>query len=173
MRPLHRAELQVCIWGFVCVPNNTKDMTLEQKVTKSLADAMRAKDQAGLRALRAIKAEILLFKTSGTGAELDEAAEIKILQKMVKQRKESLAIYEEQSRSDLAQKESEEITVIESFLPEQMDEAELEPFVRNLISELGAQEMKDMGRVMGEANKRLAGKADGKSIAAVVKRLLG
>lgn len=148
-------------------------MTLEQKVTKALTGAMRAKDQAALRALRAIKAEILLFKTSGTGAQLDEAAEIRILQKMVKQRKDSLGIYTEQSREDLAEKEREEITVIESFLPEQMDEVALEDFVKNLIAELGAGDMKDMGRVMSEANKRLAGKADGKSIAAVVKRSLG
>lgn len=147
-------------------------MSLEQQVTKALGEAMRSKDQGALRALRAIKAEILLFKTSGTGAALDEAAEIRMLQKMVKQRKESLGIYEEQGREDLAVKEREEIAVIESFLPEQMDEAALASFIKNLISELGANDMKDMGRVMSEANKRLAGKADGKSIAAIVKQSL-
>lgn len=147
-------------------------MSLEAKVNSALTEAMKAKDQAGLRALRAIKSEILLFKTSGTHAELDESAEVKILQKMVKQRKDSLAIYEQQSREDLAQKEREEIAVIESFLPEQMDTAELERFVQELIGELGASDVKDMGRVIGEANKRLAGKADGKSIAAVVRQFL-
>jgi uncharacterized protein YqeY len=147
-------------------------MTLEERISKELIVAMRAKDQAALRALRAVKAEILLFKTSGSDAPLDEAAETKILQKMVKQRKESLAIYVEQSREDLAQKEREEIAVIESFLPAQLDESALKDFVAQLVSELGATGMKDMGRVMSEANQRLAGQADGKSIATVVKALL-
>jgi uncharacterized protein YqeY len=147
-------------------------MTLEERISKELIVAMRAKDQAALRALRAVKAEILLFKTSGSDAPLDEAAETKILQKMVKQRKESLAIYVEQSREDLAQKEREEIAVIESFFPAQLDESALKDFVAQLVSELGATGMKDMGRVMSEANQRLAGQADGKSIATVVKALL-
>ncbi len=147
-------------------------MTLEEQVNGRISQAMKAKDQAGLRALRAIKAEVLLFKTSGSGALLDENAEIKMLQKMVKQRKESLAIYAEQGREDLAQKEREEIDVIEGFLPQQMDDSALSAFVSNLISELGASDMKEMGRVISEANKRLAGKADGKRIASVVKNTL-
>lgn len=147
-------------------------MTLEQKIAKALVVAMKAKDQGALRALRAIKSEILLFNTSGSGETLDEKAEIRILQKMVKQRKDSLAIFSEQNREDLVQKEQEEIVVIEKFLPEQMDESALRTFVTALIAELGASGMKDMGRVMGEANARLAGKADGKSIAAIVKSLL-
>lgn len=147
-------------------------MTLEQKVAGQLKEAMKAKDQAALRALRAIKSEILLFQTSGTGATLDEAVEIKMLQKMVKQRRESLSIYEEQGREDLAQTEREEIEVITKFLPKQMDKAELTAFVNDLVSELGASGMKDMGRVMGQANQRLAGKAEGKMIAAIVKELL-
>jgi len=148
-------------------------MALEQKVAKALIEAMKAKDQGALRALRAIKSEILLFNTSGSGSALDEGAEIKILQKMVKQRKESLAIYEEQSREDLAQKEREEISVIEGFLPAQMGEGELRSFLTALIAELGASGMKDMGRIMAEANKRLSGKADGKTVANIVKELLG
>ncbi len=147
-------------------------MTLEQKVAIALVDAMKAKDQGGLRALRGIKAEILLFKTSGTGDLLDEKAEIKMLQKMVKQRKDSLTIYIEQSREDLAQKEREEIVVIEAFLPEQMNETELKNFIVSLISELGISGMKDMGRLMAEANKRLSGKADGKTVSIIVKDLL-
>ena len=147
-------------------------MSLEQKVSTALVDAMKAKDQGALRALRGIKAEILLYQTSGITEPLDEKVEIKILQKMVKQRKESLAIYEEQSREDLAQKEREEITVIERFLPEQLDQSALRSFVSSLIAELGASGMKEMGRVMAEANKRLAGKADGKTVAVIVKELL-
>jgi uncharacterized protein YqeY len=147
-------------------------MTLEEKVSKRLVDAMKAKDQGALRALRAIKAEILLYKTSGTTEQLNESGEIKILQKMVKQRKDSLSIYIEQSREDLADKEREEIAVIESFLPAQMDEVALKSFLSSLIEEMGVREMKDMGRVIGEANKKLAGQADGKSIAATVKLLL-
>jgi uncharacterized protein len=147
-------------------------MRLDDKVGKALVEAMKARDQGALRALRAIKAEILLFNTSGTGEQLDEKSEVKILQKMVKQRKESLAIYQEQHREDLATIEREEIAVIERFLPEQLSESALMDFVKGLISELDASGMKDMGRVMAEANTRLAGKADGKSIAAIVKSLL-
>jgi uncharacterized protein YqeY len=147
-------------------------MNLEDKVNEQLKVAMKAKDQAALRALRAIKSEILLFKTSGTSKELNDAAEIKILQKMVKQRRESASIYAEQGREDLAKTENEEIEVISHFLPKQMDESELQDFINNLIDELGASSMKDMGRVMGEANKRLAGQAEGKSIAAAVKSRL-
>lgn len=147
-------------------------MTLEQKIAPALILAMKAKDQGALRALRGIKAEILLFKTSGSGDSLDESAEIKLLQKMVKQRRDSLSIYEEQGREDLAQTEREEIAVIEGFLPEQMDESALRGFVASLIAELGGSGMKDMGRIMAEANTRLAGKADGKTVAGIVKELL-
>ncbi len=147
-------------------------MSLSDRVAKDLITAMKAKDQGALRALRAIKSEILLFQTSGSGKELDEAAEIKILQKMVKQRKDSIDIYNDQGRDDLAKIEEEEVEVISRFLPEQMSEADLNMFVTELISELGASGMKDMGRVMGEANKRLAGKAEGKAIAAAVKGIL-
>ncbi len=147
-------------------------MTLEEKIAKDLIVAMKARDKATLRALRSIKAEILLHNTSGSGVELDQAGEIKILQKMVKQRKDSLAMFEEQAREDLAIIEREEIEVISRFLPQQMGEEELRSFITSLVTELGASGMKDMGRVMGIANQRLAGKAEGKLIATVVKSLL-
>lgn len=147
-------------------------MTLEEKIAKDLIVAMKARDKATLRALRSIKAEILLHNTSGSGVELDQAGEIKILQKMVKQRKDSLAMFEEQAREDLAIIEREEIEVISRFLPQQMGEEELRSFITSLVTELGASGMKDMGRVMGIANQRLAGKAEGKLIATVVKNLL-
>ena len=147
-------------------------MTLEENVAKQLIVAMKERDKVALRSLRAIKAELLLHKTSGSGIELDQAGEIKILQRMVKQRKESLAIFEEQGRNDLAEIELDEIKVLSKFLPQQLGEEELASFITSLVNELGASGMKDMGRVMGEANKRLAGKADGKMIANVVKTLL-
>jgi len=147
-------------------------MTLEKKVQDALKTAMKAKDQAGLRGLRAIKAAILLVKTDGTNSEFDEAAEIKLLQKLVKQRKDSLEIYNQQNRADLAKKEEEEIVVIEQFLPAQLGAEELEQIIAGIIEKTGASSMKDMGKVMGIASKQLAGQADGKTISGVVKRLL-
>ena len=147
-------------------------MNLEAKIQKDLITAMKAKNEKALRAVRAIKAAILLFKTSGTNAELDEDAEIKILQKMVKQRKESLSIFEQQGREALAQTEREEIEVIEQYLPQQLSEEEIEATIKNIISETGASSMKDMGKVMGAANKAFAGQAEGAVISAIVKRLL-
>ncbi len=147
-------------------------MNLEAKIQKDLMTAMKAKDEKALRAIRAIKSAILLFKTSGTNAELDEDAEIKMLQKMVKQRKESLSIFEQQGREALAQTEREEIEVIEQYLPQQLSEDEIEATIKNIISETGASNMKDMGKVMGAANKAFAGRAEGAVISAIVKRLL-
>lgn len=147
-------------------------MNLEEKIQKDLITAMKAKNEKALRAVRAIKAAILLFKTSGTNAELDEDAEIKMLQKMVKQRKESLSIFEQQGREALAQTEREEIEVIEQYLPQQLSEEEIEATIKNIISETGASSMKDMGKVMGAANKAFAGQAEGAVISAIVKRLL-
>ena len=148
-------------------------MALEQKIMVDLKAAMLAKDEAALRSLRAIKAAILLAKTAeGATGELSEDAEIKLLQKMVKQRKDSLEIFQQQSRPELAQKEIEEIAVIEKFLPQQMDEAALRSALAGIISKVGATTAADMGKVMGAANKELAGKADGKTIAAIVKELL-
>ena len=147
--------------------------SLEQKIMTDLKAAMLAKDEAALRSLRAIKAAILLAKTAeGATGELNEEAEIKLLQKMVKQRKDSLEIFQQQSRPELAQKEIEEIAVIEKFLPRQMDESALRTALTEIITRVGAATPADMGKVMGAANKELAGKADGKTIATLVKELL-
>ena len=148
-------------------------MSLEQKIMGELKTAMLAKDEKALRSLRAIKAAILLAKTSeGVGGELKEDDEIKLLQKLVKQRKDSLEIYQQQNRTDLAQKEQEEIEIIEKFLPKQLSADELRSEVAAIISEVGASSPADMGKVMGAATKKLAGKADGKTISALVKELL-
>ncbi|MES2374659.1 MAG: GatB/YqeY domain-containing protein [Bacteroidota bacterium] len=145
-------------------------MSLEEKVMAQMKDAMKAKDEALLRGLRAIKAEIIKAKTDpGANGQVTEDGEMKILQKLVKSRKDSLVIYEQQNRADLAAKESEEIAVIEKFLPQQMSEAELTDAISKIIAELGASGPQDMGKVMGVASKQLAGKADGKAIAATVK----
>jgi uncharacterized protein YqeY len=148
-------------------------MALEQKVMVELKTAMLAKDEGALRGLRAIKAAIILAKTSeGAGGELKEADETKLLQKLVKQRKDSLAIYQQQQRPDLARKEEEEITVIEKFLPQQLDEAALKEILTKIIAETGATSPADIGKVMVAATKQLAGQADGKTINAVARELL-
>jgi len=148
-------------------------MSLEQKIMTDLKVAMLAKDEASLRSLRAIKAAILLAKTAeGGSGDLKEEDEIKLLQKLVKQRKDSLEIYRQQSRADLAQKEEEEINVIEKFLPKQLSSQELKDLVTKIIAETGATTAADMGKVMGVATKQLAGKADGKTISTMVKEIL-
>ncbi len=148
-------------------------MSLEQKIMADLKTAMLAKDEAGLRGLRAVKAAIILAKTSeGANGELKQADETKLLQKLIKQRRDSLEIYEKQNRADLAIKEKEEIAVIEKFLPKQLGVEELKPIIEKIIAETGASSSADMGKVMGAANKQLAGQADGKTISAVVKELL-
>lgn len=148
-------------------------MGLEEKVMADLKTAMLAKDEKSLRSLRAIKAAIINLKTSeGFSGEIKNEDEIKLLQKLVKQRKESLEIYEKQNRKDLADKEKEEIDVIEKFLPKQMSEQELKEVIASIVKATGATTQADMGKVMGMANKQLAGKADGKTIAAVVKEIL-
>ena len=148
-------------------------MQLEQQIMTQMKEAMKAKNEGVLRALRGIKAEIIKAKTEpGAGGEIDEATELKFLQKMMKQRRDSLEIFEKQGREDLAIKEKEEMAVIEKFLPKQMDEAELKETVKKIIAETGASTPADMGKVMGIASKQLAGKADGKTISAVVKELL-
>ena len=147
-------------------------MSLEKRIMTDLKEAMKAKDQAALRTIRSIKAAIQLQKTDGTGTELDEAGEIKMVQKLMKQRQDSLDIYVKQGREDLAVTEREEIAVLQNYLPEQMSADDLKAFVTELISRVGASGMKDMGKVMGMASKELAGKADGKSISTVVKSLL-
>lgn len=148
-------------------------MSLEQKVMGEMKEAMKAKDEGVLRALRAIKAEIIKAKTEpGAGGEINEATEQKILQKMMKQRKDSLEIFEKQGRQDLAAKEKEEMAVIERFLPKQLSESELKEALKKIITETGATSPADMGKVMGLASKQLAGLADGKTISSVVKELL-
>lgn len=148
-------------------------MSLEQKIMTELKAAMIAKDEAALRSLRAIKAAILLAKTSeGAGGELKEEDELKLLQKLVKSRKDSLEIFQQQNRADLAKKEEEEIAVIEKFLPRQMTPDEIKAALQTIIADTGASSPADMGKVMGVATKQLAGKADGKTISALVKELL-
>ncbi len=148
-------------------------MNLEVKINNDIKDAMRAKDEARLRGVRAIKAAILLAKTDGSGQEVTPEREIQLLQKLIKQRQDSLQIYETQNRPDLAAKEREEIEVIQAYLPAQLSDEELSEKIRAIIAELGAASVKDMGRVMGAATKALAGQADGKAISAKVKDLLG
>ena len=148
-------------------------MALEQKIMADMKTAMLGKNEAALRGLRAVKAAIILAKTSeGANGELKEEDETKLLQKLIKQRKDSLEIYEKQNRADLALKEKEEIAVIEKFLPKQMGLDELKVVIGKIIAETGASSPADMGKVMGAATKALAGQADGKTISAVVKELL-
>jgi uncharacterized protein len=148
-------------------------MNLEQKIMEQMKDAMKSKDEAKLRSLRAIKAEIIKAKTEpGAGGEISAEKELAFLQKMVKQRKDALDIYKTQNRPELAAKEQEEIDVIEKFLPAQMSEEELKNELTAIISETGASSPADMGKVMGLATKKLAGRADGKAISAMVKQLL-
>lgn len=148
-------------------------MSLEAQVMGQMKEAMKSKNEAALRSLRAIKAAIILAKTSeGAGGEVTADAELKLLQKLVKQRKDSLEIFRNQGRNDLADKELEEIEVISSFLPSQLEGDALEQAVKAIITETGATGPADMGKVMGAATKALAGRADGKAISALVKQLL-
>ena len=147
-------------------------MSLENTINEDLKTAMKAKDQVSLRGIRAIKSAILLFNTSGAAESMDTEKEIALLQKLVKQRQDSLDIYEKQGREDLAVVEREEIEVIMRYLPKQLSEDELKVAIKDIMTRLGATTMKDMGRVMGEASKEFAGKADGKTISMEVKALL-
>ena len=148
-------------------------MSLINTIDQDIKQAMLAKNDVKLRGLRAIKSALLLARTEkGASEEISEETEIKVLQKLIKQRKESADIYKQQNRDDLYKVEVEEMEVIEVYLPKQMDKAEVEAFLKDLISRVGATSVKDMGKVMGAANKELAGKADGKTISEVVKQLL-
>ncbi len=146
-------------------------MSLETEIMARMKDAMKAKDEVALRGLRAIKAALLLLKTSGT-ENITEEDEMKMLQKLVKQRQDSLDIFKQQNRADLAQKEEEEIRIIEQFLPKQLNEDEIKVVLKEIITELGAKDIKDLGKVMGAATKKLAGQADGKVISALAKEML-
>ena len=148
-------------------------MSLENKIMPELKAAMLAKDEAKLRAIRAIKAGIILLKTSEGGKEITEEDEIKMLQKLVKQRKESYEIYTQQNRPDLAASEKQEIDVIELFLPKMMSEEEVLAGVKTIIQNVGATSAAEMGKVMGAATKHFAGKADNKMVSMMVKQLLG
>lgn len=149
-------------------------MSLEQRINEEIKNAMRAKAEAQLRGLRAIKSAILLAKTAeGATDPLTEEQETKLLTKLVKQRRDSLEVYQSQNRPDLAQREEEEIAVIQAFLPQPLTADELRAELQRIIAETGATSGKDMGKVIGAANKALSGKAEGKAIAAMVKELLG
>ncbi|WP_111709721.1 GatB/YqeY domain-containing protein [Lutibacter citreus] len=148
-------------------------MSLQQDIMVKLKEAMKSKDSVALESLRAVKSEILLAQTkSGATEDLSKEEEIKLVQKLVKQRKDSAALYLEQGRKDLAEPELAQVEIISQFLPEQMSEEDLKSFIGEIISKVGASSMKDMGKVMGMASKQLAGKADGKAISAIVKQLL-
>ncbi|HEA30569.1 MAG TPA: GatB/YqeY domain-containing protein [Leeuwenhoekiella sp.] len=148
-------------------------MSLQTNVMNAMKEAMKAKDQNALTSLRAIKSEILKAQTeTGSKKEIIEEEELKLLQKLVKQRKDSAAIYKEQGREDLAQDEMAQVEVIEGFLPEQLSEDEIAAHVDAIIADTGASGMKDMGKVMGMASQKLAGKADGKTISVIVKNKL-
>ena len=148
-------------------------MSLEVKINEGIKAAMKAKDRDKLTVLRAIKSEVLLAATSKDGGDMDESGEIKMLQKLVKQRKESAQIYKEQGREDLAEEELKQVTYIQEFLPEQMSEADIKAVVEKIIADTGASSMADMGKVMGIASKEMAGKAEGKVISQIVKDCLG
>ena len=147
-------------------------MSLQKDIMTAMKVAMKEKDQLALAALRAVKSELLLAQTSGSNAELTEADEIKILSKLVKQRKDSAAIFSEQNRNDLAEPELAQAKVISQFLPAQLSEEDIEKEVVATIAQIGAEGMKDMGKVMGIVSKKLAGQADGKTISTIVKAKL-
>ncbi len=147
-------------------------MALEQQIQKDIMEAMKAHNTVRTNAVRAIKSEILLAKTSGAGAEITDGDVIKLIQKLIKQRKESAAMYAQGGRQDLADNELAEAAEMEGYLPKQLSEAEVEEIVKSIIAETGASSMADMGKVMGLATKKLAGQADGRTVSTIVKKLL-
>lgn len=147
-------------------------MALEQQIQKDIMEAMKAHNTVRTNAVRAIKSEILLAKTSGAGAEITDGDVMKLIQKLIKQRKESAAMYAQGGRQDLADNELAEAAEMEGYLPKQLSEAEVEEIVKGIIAETGASSMADMGKVMGLATKKLAGQADGRTVSTIVKKLL-
>ena len=147
-------------------------MALEQQIQKYIMEAMKAHNTVRTNAVRAIKSEILLAKTSGAGAEITDGDVIKLIQKLIKQRKESAVMYAQGGRQDLADNELAEAAEMEGYLPKQLSEAEVEEIVKGIIAETGASSMADMGKVMGLATKKLAGQADGRTVSTIVKKLL-
>lgn len=149
-------------------------MSLITQIDQDIKQAMLGKQEARLRGLRAIKSALLLARTEkGASEDISQETGIKVLQKLIKQRKESADIYKAQNRGDLYKIEAEEMEVIEAYLPKQMERAEIQAYLKDLIGRVGATSVKDMGKVMGAANKELAGKADGRTISEVVRELLG
>lgn len=144
-------------------------MALEQDVMEKMKTAMKAKDTVALASLRSIKSEILKLKTSGSRNEITEADELKLVQKLIKQRKDSAQLYKEQNREDLAKEELDQVAILEEFLPQQLSEEDIKTHVVKIINEVGAADMKDMGKVMGLASKRMAGQAEGAVISKIVK----
>lgn len=153
-------------------PESRKLMNLQTKITEALKESMKLKDTSRLEALRAIKSAILLANTESANASLTEADEIKLLQRLVKQRRESAAIYQGQNRQDLADVENMQADVIAGFLPKQLSSEEVAEVIKKIVADLGVSSVKEMGKVMAEANQALAGKADGKLIATLVKEIL-
>ena len=149
-----------------------KKMSLEIIISDAIKDAMRAKDKVALDALRAVKSQILLLKTEAKGADVSADQEIAILQRMIKQRKDSYHQFVAQNRSDLAEVEAAQTKIIEKYLPQQLSAEELESEIKKIIADTGAESAKDLGKVMGMASKKLAGKSDGKSISEMAKKLL-
>lgn len=147
-------------------------MSLELTINEAIKTAMREKDKVALDSLRAVKSQILLLKTEAKGADVSAEQEIAILQRMIKQRKDSYEQFVAQNRNDLAEVEIAQMKVIEQFLPAQLSPEELETEIKKIITEVGAESLKDLGKVMGTASKALAGKSDGKSISEMVKKLL-
>ena len=148
-------------------------MTLMNKITEELKNAMRSKDEIALQSIRAIKSELLLLRTkSGSSNSFSDKEEMKILQKLIKQRKESAKIFREQNRIDLAKPEEAQAKIIEGFLPEQLDEEKIREYIKEIISNTGSEGIKDMGKVMGMATSKMAGQADGKTISILVKEIL-
>jgi len=147
-------------------------MSLEQTINTAIVTAMKEKDKVALDSLRAVKSQILLLKTEAKGAEVSAEQEIAILQRMIKQRKDSYQQFVAQNRTDLAEVEEAQMKVIEKFLPAQLSQEELETEIKKIIAEVGAESMKDLGKVMGAASKALSGKSDGKSISEMVRKLL-
>jgi len=147
-------------------------MTLEERINKDLVTAMKAKDDVSLRSIRAIKSAIQIARTDGSGIAIDAAREVAMVQKLVKTRQESFDIYSKNNRPELAEKEREEIEIIKRYLPEMMEGEALENALSAIIAEVGATSPKDIGKVMGAASKKLAGKADGRAISETVKKLL-
>ena len=156
----------------IFVPVKLDIMSIQKEVMEQMKAAMKSKDKVALESLRALKSEFLLANTSGGAIALSEADELKIVQKLVKQRKDSAAIFAEQGRDDLANPEMEQAKILEQFLPQQLSEETLRKAVQEIVAKTGANSMRDMGKVMGIASKELGGKADGKSISIIVKELL-